>query len=87
MQISAKALGLTFGLLWGAVMLTVGSAALVFPGYGADFLGAMADLYPGFEKEGGIGNVLIGFAWSLGDGLIGGWVVAKVYNLFASGER
>ena len=86
MRLSPKALALTFGLLWALVMLVVGGLGLVFEDYGEDFLEAMADLYPFFEDEGGLVNVLIGAAWGLTDGLIGGWLLAATYNFFAARE-
>ena len=84
MRLSPKALAFTFGLLWGAAILLVGSVNVVLGDYGDDFLEMLADVYPGFEEEGGFGNVLIGTVWGSVDGLVGGWLVAVVYNLFAA---
>ena len=86
MKLSPKAMALTFGLLWGAAMLLVGSVNVLDETYGGDFLKMLAGLYPGFEGQGRFGNVLIGSVWGLVDGLIGGWLVAFVYNLFAARE-
>ena len=86
MRLSPKALALTFGLLWGAAILLVGSINVIQGEYGEDFLEVLADVYPYFEEEGGFGNVLIGAVWGLVDGLIGGWVLAVVYNFFAARE-
>ena len=84
MRLDTKALGLTFGLLWGGTILLVGLANLIWPDYGRAGLELVASGYPGYDASGSFGQVIIGTLYGLVDGFIGGLIVGWVYNYFAS---
>ena len=54
-------------------------ANLVWPGYATSFLDLMASVYPGYET-GGAGGIVVGTAYAVVDGLLGGLVFAWAYN-------
>ena len=76
---SPRALGLSFGILWGLAVLLMGLAATYF-GYGLNFDNVMFTIYPGF-KLGVVGSI-IGGLWGLVDGFIFGVLVGWLYNQF-----
>ena len=80
---SDRLLPLTAGLLWGAAILIVASANLIWPGYGRAFLELAASVYPGYQPSSGIGSVLTGTFYGLVDGTIAGAVFAWLYNRLA----
>ena len=47
MRFSVTLLGLTLGVFWGAAILIVAVANLIWPSYGRAFLDLAASLYPG----------------------------------------
>ncbi len=79
MTLNVKAMGVAVGLLWGACMLLMGLANLIWPGYGVAFLNLVASIYPGYEI-GGFGSVIVGTLYALVDGAIAGVIVAWLYN-------
>ena len=83
MKINVTALALTAGLFWGASLLVVGSASLIWPGYGRAFLELAASLYPGYHPGPAIGSVITGTLYGLVDGAIAGAVFGWLYNLLA----
>jgi hypothetical protein len=83
MRFKVPALALTVGLLWGAAMLIVASANLIWPSYGRTFLDLAASVYPGYHPASGIGSVVTGTLYGLVDGAIGGAVFGWLYNLLA----
>ena len=83
MRLDVTTLALTAGSLWGAAMLIVASANLIWPDYGQAFLALVASIYPGYRPGAGAGSVLIGTLYALVDGAVGGGVFAWMYNLFA----
>ena len=85
MRLSVKGLAGASGILWGAGMLVVGLANLVWPSYGGAFLNLMRSVYPGFHFTRTVGDVLVGTGYALVDGAIAGAVFAWLYNLCAGG--
>lgn len=83
MRLHVIAFSLTAGIIWGAVMLLVALANLVWPTYGHAFLQIAESIYPGYHPASGIVSVIIGTLYGLVDGAIGGAIFAWVYNLFA----
>jgi hypothetical protein len=69
--------------LWGAAILVVGLANLVWPTYGRAFLDLAASVYPGYHAGFGLGSVVVGTLYGLVDGAIGGAVFAWLYNSLA----
>ena len=80
MKFNEKQLAFACAILWGASMLVMGLANLVWHGYGQDFLNVMASVYPGYHAVGTLPQVAIGTAYGLVDGLVGGFVFAWLYN-------
>ena len=82
--LDGRALAWTFGLGWGGAMLLVGVANLVFPPFGQPFLDAIASVYPGYNPTGSLWSVLVGTAYGVLDGSVGGCLVSWLYNRFRS---
>ena len=82
MGLNVKAFALATGIVWGLVMLAVGLANLNWPEYGGSFLRVMASIYPGQVHDGTLYQVIIGSLYGAVDALIGGAVLAWLYNLF-----
>lgn len=83
MKLDVRALALTAGLLWGAAVLIVALAHLIWPGYGGAFLDLTASIYPGYHPGTGPGSVVTGALYGLVDGTIGGAVFGWLYNTLA----
>jgi hypothetical protein len=84
MKLSAKALGLTIAVLWGGAMFLIGMLCMLAPPYGVDFFVVMGSLYPGLYGAGTLQEVLLGTAYGFVDGLLGGLLIAWVYNSFSA---
>jgi hypothetical protein len=80
MKLSAKALALTIGLLWGGAMLLIGLLNMTMPPYGADLLVVMGSVYPGIYGAGTLSEVLLATVYGVVDGALGGLLIAWVYN-------
>ena len=83
MKLNVTALTLTGGLFWGAAMLMVALANLIWPGYGRVFLDLAASIYPGYRPGSGMGSVVIGALYGLVDGAIAGTIFGWLYNVMA----
>ena len=83
MRLSAKALAITSGLLWGGCLFLAGLINLAAPSYGADFLRGMGSIYPGFYHTRTFADVLLGTLYGFIDGVIAGWLFGWLYNYFA----
>ena len=83
MRFNITALCLTSGLIWGAAVLIVASANLIWPGYGSAFLELAASIYPGYHAGATIGSVVTGTLYALVDGAIAGAVFGWLYNLIS----
>jgi hypothetical protein len=83
MKLNVTALTLTGGLFWGAAMLMVALANLIWPGYGRVFLDLAASIYPGYRPGSGMGSVVIGALYGLVDGAIAGAIFGWLYNVLA----
>ena len=82
MRLNVKALAFTAASLWGAVMLLVGFAHFIWPGYGTAFLDVMASLYPGYEVTPTMDAVILGTLYGFLDGAIAGLIFSWLYNVF-----
>jgi hypothetical protein len=83
MRLSARALAISFGILWGCSLFVVGLINLAAPGYGAEFLRGMGSVYPGFYHSRTFLDVLLGTVYGFVDGAVGGWIFGWLYNWFA----
>jgi hypothetical protein len=80
MKLSAKALALTIGLLWGGAMFLIGILNMLIPPYGADILVVLGSVYPGVFGAGTFSEALLGAAYGAIDGALAGLLIAWVYN-------
>lgn len=85
MKMNIQALAIAIGGVWGACVLFVGLAHLVWPSYGAAFLDLAASIYPGLHPANGFAAVIVGTLYALVDGAIGGAVIAWLYNATVRG--
>ncbi len=82
MKINVKALAVASAILWGAAMLGMGLANLIWSGYGQQFLQTVASVYSGYHATRSIAGVIVGTLYGTVDGLIGGAIFAWLYNQF-----
>ena len=83
MKLSIKALAITAAIIWGAALLIVGSANMMFPGYGTNFLEVIGSVYPGYQPGTGFSSVIIGTLYGVVDAGIGAAIFAWLYNFFS----
>jgi len=83
MRLNVTALAMTAGLFWGAALLIVAIANLIWPGYGGAFLDLAASVYPGYRPGGGFGSVVTATLYALVDGAVAGAIFGWLYNLLA----
>ena len=81
MKLNVKAFALAFGLIWGLSLFILTWWIITFEGATGDrtFIGWV---YRGYNIS-PLGS-LIGLAWALVDGAIGGAIFAWLYNLIAA---
>lgn len=85
MRLSIKALATTSALVWGGCLFCVGLAHLIVASYGVMFLDVMSSVYPGFHASGTVADLIVGTAYALVDGAVGGAIFGWLYNVFARG--
>ena len=83
-MLSVRGLALTGGILWGGCVLLIGLANLTWPPYGAEFLGILESIYPGYTSTAGFGAVIVGTLYAALDGTIVGAIFAWLYNKLRS---
>jgi len=83
MKLSIKALAITAAIIWGGALLIVGSANMMFPGYGLDFLEVIGSIYPGYQPGTGLSSVIIGSLYGFVDAGIGAAIFAWLYNFIS----
>ena len=84
MTLSVKGFTVAVAVIWAGLILLVGLGGLIWPGYGAAFLEAVASIYPGYEASGSVGSVIVGTLYGLVDGAVGGAIFAWLYNLVSA---
>jgi hypothetical protein len=83
MRFNVIPLALTLGVFWGAAILIVALANLIWPNYGRAFLDLAASLYPGYHPGSGLASVVTVTLYGLVDGALAGVVFAWLYNFIA----
>jgi len=83
MKLSVKGLAFTAAIIWGAALLIMGGANIIFPGYATNFLEVMGSVYPGYHPSTGISSVILGSMYGIVDAGIGGAIFAWLYNFIA----
>ena len=81
MKLNVLPFAVACGLLWGFGVFGLAWWVMCFDGQGVD-PGILGHVYRGFTIT-PLGSV-IGLAWALADGFVGGLVLAWLYNLFSS---
>ena len=81
MKLNVKAFALSCGLLWGFGLLFITWWIIAFDG-ATDEPTLIGRVYRGYSIS-PVGS-LIGLAWALPDGMIGGAIFAWVYNLLVA---
>ena len=81
MRLNTPSMAIAFAILWGACVLLVGIANMIWPSYGLALLQLCASIYPGYHPGTGMGSVVIGTIYALVDGFVGGAVFGWLYNL------
>ncbi len=79
MKLNIKALALAAGIVWGLAIFLI-TYWFLLRGYEGEMLSRLSNVYLGYEVT-WVGG-LIGLAWGFVDGLIGGAVLALLYNRF-----
>ncbi|UCD24272.1 MAG: hypothetical protein JSW51_14835 [Gemmatimonadota bacterium] len=85
MLLNTKAAAITCAVIAGALFLLVGIANMAFPSYGSMLLDLGASIYPGYGGPDGFMSVVVVTLYASVDGLVGGAVVAWLYNAVARG--
>lgn len=80
MKLNVKAFSIALGIVIGLASLVVGEAA-VFTGVGLDYVDITGPLHPGYSPT-PLGALIMAI-WMLFYGLIGGALIAAIYNNFA----
>jgi len=83
MRINVIALSATAALFWGAAILVVAAANLIWPTYGGAFLELASSIYPGYRPGPAIGSIITGTLYGLVDGGIAGAIFGWVYNFLS----
>jgi hypothetical protein len=83
MKFNLTAMALAGALFWGAAILALASANLIWPSYGRAVLDWAASVYPGYHPGSGIGSVVTGTLYALVDGAVAGAFFGWLYNLLA----
>lgn len=78
MRLDVKAFALTCGLMWGLGLFCITWWIIAFDGATGEIT-LLGRLYRGYNLS-PAGSVM-GLAWALGDGLIGGAIFAWLYNI------
>jgi len=81
MKINVKAFALALGLFWGFGLLFVAWWIILFDGPTGDPT-LIGKVYRGYNIS--MTGGLIGFAWGFADGVIGGAILASLYNFISS---
>ncbi len=83
MRINVIAMSATAALFWGAAILVVACANLIWPSYGSAFLALVASIYPGYDPGPGIGPAMTATLYGLVDGAFAGAIFGWLYNFLS----
>lgn len=88
MKLDVIRLGCALSAVWGLIVLLVGIANLIWPGYAVEFLKIIDSIYPGYHfGKWGFGGVVVATLYAIIDGWIAGVVFALLYNCFTKRKR
>ena len=83
MRFNIRAMALASAILWGGCVLLVGVGNLIIDGYGQHFLEVLASIYTGYHAIRNFADVGIAVFYAILDGMIGGGILAWLYNRLA----
>src|SRR5437660_11090576 len=72
MRLNITAMSMASGLLWGASILIIAAANLIWPGYGQAFLQLCGSIFPGYRPGTGLCSVVSWWSYVLGCCVMGG---------------
>ncbi len=84
-MLNVKALAVAGAILWAGSFLFIATLNAFVPEYGRAALAAIASIYPGYDGGSSPGAIVVLGLYSVFDGLIGGTIVALVYNAVSRG--
>ena len=84
MRLDGKALGLAAGILWGATVF-LATAWILVVGSEGQTLAKLGVFYMGYDVS--WTGALIGLVYGFIDGLVGGFLLALIYNALLSKQR
>ncbi len=79
-KLEPKALGLSLGVVFGVAFFILAILAMTI-GWGSYAIEVVSSWYVGYEAT--LIGACIGLVWGFCDGLIGGYIIAKLYNKFS----
>ncbi len=80
MELNAKALGLSIGIIEALVLALLGYVAMQF-GYGQAVIDSIGTLFKGYDAS--LGGIIIGAIWGFVKGFVLGILIGWLYNLFS----
>ena len=78
--LNVRAFAITSGLFFSGTVLCVSLLSGIAPGYGDAVLELFSSLYPFYDADGSVPDILIGAVLALLDGVVGGAIFAWLYN-------
>ena len=84
MKFNVLAAAITGGVAVAIAIGFTGVLGMSSEGYGKPVLELFASVYPGYTASGGIGDLAIGCFWGAIDGMVGGGLLAWLYNYVSS---
>ena len=84
MKFNVLAAAITGGVAVAIAIGFTGVIEIFSEGYGRPVLELFASVYPGYTASGGIGDLAIGCLWGAMDGMVGGGLLAWLYNYVSS---
>jgi len=80
MELNAKALGLSIGIVEALALAVIAYVSMQF-GYGQGLVDAIGTLAKGYEAS--VGGIIIGAIWGFVKGFVLGLLIGWLYNLFS----
>ena len=84
MKFNVLAAAITGGIAVAIAIGFTGVVGMYSEGYGKPVLELFASVYPSYTASGGIGDLAIGCFWGAIDGMVGGGLLAWLYNYLSS---
>ena len=83
-KLSPNSLGLSLGLLSAVCIFLLAIFSIVFNGWGKTMILEISSIYVGYAPS--MKGAVIGAIWGFGEGFIGGYVLAWLYNIFLKND-